>query len=147
MSRRIRFSSLEFPDAVLLTLPLPRCGNEIRSEFGKAGALLPIHHRGDNKMVLWGNWNAARLPRTGFCKKESLEAGKWQHMNPQKVKILASSAWSGGVWFQVRQGIHGILVYDADEIAHCYMITQPATHYFKIMTGADRMPALIEQII
>jgi len=63
------------------------------------------------------------------------------------VKIIASFGWSNGVWFQVRDGIHGILVHDEDGKAYCFMLTQPATHYFNIMTGAERMPVLINQIL
>jgi hypothetical protein len=147
MCQSIRFPCFEFPNETLVKFAAIRTGDEIRMNFRKSDALLPVLHHGDNKLMEWGNKKSRGLPRTGFCKLESLEAGKWKWLNPEPVRILASSGRSNGVWFQVRQGIRGILVHDEDERAHCYMLTQPATHYFKIMTGSDRMPVLVNQIL
>lgn len=53
----------------------------------------------------------------------------------------------GGVWFQVIQGIQGVVVIDEHEKPHVYMLTKQASHYFSIITKCDRMPVLIEQEI
>ena len=143
----IRFPCFEFTDDALAPLAPLRSGNEMRFFFKRPGALLPIHHQGENRLVAWGNKKLAALPRTGFCKIESIEAGKWKWLIPLPVRIIASAGWAKGTWFQVRQGIRGMLVHDQDGHPHCYVVTQPATHYFKIMTGADRMPMLLDQIL
>ena len=44
------------------------------------------------------------------------------------------SAWSRGVWFRIRQGIRGLLVPDERGIAVVYMICEPASHYYQVMT-------------
>lgn len=146
MCTQIRFNCFDFCDAKLKELAHLRSSDQIRMHVNQKGALLPIEHHGEHKLVAWGN-QGEDLPKTGYCKLESLEDGKWQWLNPEPVRIIASFAWSKGVWFQVRQGIRGILVYDRAEKPHCFLLTQPATHYFKIMTGADRMPVLIDQIV
>jgi hypothetical protein len=38
--------------------------------------------------------------------------------------------------------MRGILVQD-----HVYMLTEPASHYYEVMTRHDRMPVLIDQVI
>jgi hypothetical protein len=52
-----------------------------------------------------------------------------------------------GVWYRVRQGIRGLLVPDERGIAVAYMICEPATHYYRIMTRNGRMPVLIQERI
>lgn len=147
MCLQIRFATAEFADFQLKNLASIRSGNEIRMKFKSNTPLLPVLHQGENKLIPWGNRLHAKLPKTGYCKKESLDAGKWRWLSPEPVTILAAFGWSKGVWFQVRQGIQGILVRDEDGEAYCYMITQPATHYFNIMTGSERMPLLIGQVL
>jgi hypothetical protein len=52
-----------------------------------------------------------------------------------------------GVWFPIETGIRGLLVPDELGWAVCYMICEPASHYYQVMTGSDRMPVLINQRI
>ena len=47
-----------------------------------------------------------------------------------------------GVWYQVKEGIKCVVVQN-----HVYMLTEPATHYYRIMTRSNRMPILIGQTI
>jgi hypothetical protein len=52
-----------------------------------------------------------------------------------------------GVWFLIPEGIRGVLVRDERGRPHVYMLTQPASHYYQIMTRNPRMPVLLgEQI-
>jgi hypothetical protein len=46
-----------------------------------------------------------------------------------------------------RQGIRGILVPDEKGNAMCFIVCEPASHYYQIMTGTDRMPVLIGERI
>jgi hypothetical protein len=43
--------------------------------------------------------------------------------------------------------MRGLLVPDERGIAVCYMICEPASHYYRIMTRSDRMPVLIDERI
>lgn len=147
MCLNIRFSCFEFTDEQLKELQGFRTGDEIRMNVNHPQALLPIEHNGENRLVPWGNKTNPKLPRTGYCKEESLQSGKWRWLQPEPVKILAAFGQTNGVWYQVRQGIQGILIYDEDEQPHCFMLTQPSTHYFKIMTGKERMPILMGQVL
>jgi hypothetical protein len=63
------------------------------------------------------------------------------------VEIPVSFGLEKGVWFQINQGIQGVLVHDEEEMPHVYMLTQSATHYYKIMTRHGRMPMLLDQTI
>jgi hypothetical protein len=110
--------------------------------------VLPVIHAGQLIICDWGNHNrASKLPRTGWCSLESLESGKWRWLAPEAVEIPAQFGLDQGVWFQIVQGIRGVLVNDPRERPHVYMLTKPATHYYEIMTHSDRMPDLIEQEI
>lgn len=98
---------------------------------------LPIHLKGVER----------RVPFCGFIPVEQIKRGEWAAARPVPVIICASRAQSGGVWFQVRQGIQGLLLRDAQGKPAVYILTAPSTHYFKTMTGATRMPVLVDQVI
>ena len=53
----------------------------------------------------------------------------------------------GGVWYLVERGMRNLLVPDERGLAVCYVIYEPASHDYWIMTGAGRMPMLIGQRI
>ncbi|MDD4319680.1 MAG: hypothetical protein PHW10_05155 [Candidatus Peribacteraceae bacterium] len=103
---------------------------------------LPALHGEDLDIFSWGNRNdkESRLPRTGWCKAESLEAGKWQWLHPEEVLIPAVRGVEKGVWFPVANGIRGVLVRDEGNIAHVYMLTQAASPDYLAMTKHERMP-------
>ena len=108
--------------------------------------MLPVIHDGQMTIYEWGNRSGnTKLPRTGWCRRESLEAGKWRWLSPEPVEIPANFGLEKGIWFQVEQGIRGMLVRDEFEEAHVYMLTEPASHYYQIMTRHDRMPVLVDQ--
>ena len=131
----IRFSKNEFSDKEIAAAGLDTFGDEIKIAFAAKDPLLPVHYRGKNRLFKWGNKRLEKLPRTGYCKTESLKAGKWQWL-------------TNGVWFHIRQGISGVTIKSPQQqTLHCYMLTKPSTHYFKIMTGSDRMPVLVNQIV
>ena len=110
--------------------------------------MLPVLYGGKLIVCEWGNWSSrSKLPRPGWCGSETLEAGKWRWLEPQQIEIPADYGFDKGVWYQVTQGIRGILVRDEQERPHAYILTVPASHYYKIMTRSSRMPILIEQDI
>jgi hypothetical protein len=60
---------------------------------------LPVLHDGQLVVYPWGNrgGTAAKLPKTGWCRQESLEAGKWRWLAPQSVVIPADFGLEKGV--------------------------------------------------
>ena len=52
-----------------------------------------------------------------------------------------------GIWFRIRQVMRGLLVTDEHGHEVAYMICEPATHYYHIMTRSKRMPLLIDERI
>jgi hypothetical protein len=122
---------------------------ELHFMYTDAVVELPVIHDGQLVIYEWGNRGnkESRLPRTGWCRNESLEAGKWRWLSPEPVEIPADFGLEKGVWFQIVQGIRGVVVEDEAERPHVYMLTQSASHYFATMTKHDRMPMLIDQEI
>ena len=110
---------------------------------------LPVIHHGEIEIYEWGNRGnkESKLPRTGWCRQESLEAGKWRWLRPEPLEIPADFGLEKGVWFQIQRGLRGILVHDEQDRPHVYMLTQPASHYYQTMTKHERMPLLIDQEI
>ena len=106
---------------------------------------LPILRDGQFQVVRWGNSRGQSLflPRTNWTWLESVKRGEWQNCDPVPVKIPAILGCERGVWFAVKQGIRGILVPDERGIAVCYMLCEPSSHYFRIMTRSDRMPVMV----
>ena len=111
--------------------------------------LSPVVHVGQLVIYEWGNRSgkSPKLPKTGWCKQESLAAGKWRWLHPEAVDIPCSFGLEKGIWFQINEGIRGMLVRDEQEKPHVYMLTEPASHYYEVMTRHDRMPVLIGQRI
>jgi hypothetical protein len=53
-----------------------------------------------------------------------------------------------GVWFGIRQGIRGLLVHDESGRPRGYVVCEPSSHYYEIMTkGSGWMPVLIGERI
>lgn len=110
--------------------------------------LLPVFHGGQLKICEWGNRNGrSKLPRSGWYSMEAIEAGTWRWLKPEQIEIPANYGFEKGVWYQIIQGVRGVLVYDEQAKPHAYLLTKPATHYYQIMTRCNRMPVLIEQEI
>ncbi len=117
---------------------------EFRFLYRDHRPLLPAWHGEQLCILTWGNSShRSQLPRTGWVRLEDLEAGHWSQMRPEVVDIPASFGLDKGVWFQVREGIRGILVLDEQNQPHIYMLTEPASHYYNVMTRHDRMPVFI----
>jgi hypothetical protein len=123
---------------------------EYRFLYRHADPRLPVWRDGQFQIVRWGNARrqSQKLPRTGWTWQSTLKDGGWLGTEAVLVDIPANYGLERrGVWFLIEVGIRGILVPDEHGSAVCYMICEPASHYYRIMTGATRMPALIDQRI
>lgn len=56
-------------------------------------------------------------------------------------------AVENGVWFPIRQGIRALLIRDERGVERVFLIGEPASHYYRIMTRGEWMPVLIEERI
>lgn len=101
--------------------------------------ILPVWHDGQLRIVAWGGQPPAQC---GLTWLRTLEAGEWRSYEPEPVEIPAAAALENGVWYRVRQGIQGLLVGQ-----RVFVLVQPSTYYYRVMTRSRRMPVLVgEQI-
>jgi hypothetical protein len=52
-----------------------------------------------------------------------------------------------GVWYAIRQGVHGVVVHDEAGRPRVYVVCEPASHYYRTMTRSVWMPALVGERI
>ena len=122
---------------------------EIQFHYRDRTPRLPVWRDGQLQIVRWGNGcgQSRFLPQTGWTWQDSIDEGMWKNLDAQTVHIPATLGFERGTWFTIREGIRGLLVPDEHNKAVVYMICEPASHYYRIMTGCIRMPILIEQRI
>jgi hypothetical protein len=121
---------------------------EVRFLYRDRIPLLPAWHHGQLILARWGSRRrGAALPCTGWTWKASVLEGKWGQWGAEAVEIPATFGWENGVWFSIRRGIEGVLVRDTAGTPVVYMVCEPPTRYFNVMTRSTRMPALIGQTI
>ena len=127
-----------------------RAGNlEIRFDLRSSPAMLPVWWCGRLHVIRWGNRDRAerKLPPTAWTWRESVEAGRWAHLEPDPVEIPAAFIRACGVWVKVKQGVRGLVVRTPKGEPIVYMICEPATRYYRIMCRDEWMPVLIGEVI
>lgn len=121
---------------------------EIRFDWRDAYAMLPVIDGGVMRFVRWGSKERrGQLPTTGWTWLETVESGGWSWAAPEPVVIPAAYGFDRGIWYKITEGIRGLLVSGPDGSAHAYMICEPATRYYRVMTRSDRMPCLMGEVI
>lgn len=121
---------------------------ELQFLYRDRPSLLPVVWNGKLQIITWGSQDKrSQLPRAGECRIEHLEAGRLAWLQPEPVDIPACFGWERGVWYQITEGLRGLVIRDEQGRPHAYLLSQPATHYYHIMTRHDRMPVLIGQTI
>ena len=122
---------------------------EVRFDLRNRPALLPVWWEGKLQMLRWGNRDRAdrKLPPTGWTWQASVEAGKWSGVRPVPVEVPARYALMNGVWFKVTRGVRGLVVVTPAEEPVVYLLCEPSTRYYRVMTRAEWMPVLIGEII
>jgi hypothetical protein len=117
----------------------------VETVFWQARPVLPAVVDGTLQLLDWGNREESlKLPKTGWVRVESLQAGKWNYLRPKEVLIPALQGVEKKIWFGIDHGIRGFLVRRGD-IVRVYMLTLPPTDEYRLLTGHDRMPALVDQ--
>ena len=121
---------------------------EYRWYFRDRKPRLPILRDGQFSTARWGNGRGQSrlLPRRGWTTAIELKGGLFAGLTPIAVEIRASYALDGrGGWYPVFRGIRGVMVPDEHGWAVVYMLTTTSSHYYRNMTGSDRMPVFIGQ--
>jgi hypothetical protein len=118
---------------------------EVQFLFRDHTPILPVWHEGQLQLMAWGNRRreSRRLPCTGWTWLATVEAGGWSCCQAEPIDIPATMGLENGVWYQVRQGIRGLLVRDEQGTPRVYMICEPASYYYRVMTRSHWMPVLI----
>ncbi len=111
--------------------------NNVVYSFKQRKPQLPVERRGK---VFLADWR-------GYLSTEALKSGQLAGHRAELIEIPATRGYSGGIWYQIRHGVRGVLVRGPDNEKFIYMLLAPSTHYFKTMTGSPRMPVLIKQVI
>ncbi len=122
---------------------------ECRFLFRDAERLLPVLLHGELRLLRWGARRGERcgLPCTGWTWRESVARGRWSGHAPELAVVPASFALDGGVWFHVEQGVEAIVVDGPNGEPVAYLLVQPASHYYRVMTRSRWMPCLVRQTI
>jgi hypothetical protein len=122
---------------------------EIQFLYRDRDRILPVWHEGQLLIVSWGNGRGQTryLPRTGWTWQATLDDGGWSYLEVAPVDIPATMGLENGIWYRVRQGMRGLLAFDERGRPAVYMLCEPASHYYQIMTRSRRMPVLINERI
>ena len=118
---------------------------ELRFMRQVRNAILPVRHEGQLLIVPWG-CRTGKLPRSGLTWLTTVEAGEWTIYGAESVEIPAIAGLQNGVWFRIQQGVQGLIA-EAGGSQAAYMMVEPASYYYKIMTRGERMPVLIGERI
>ena len=97
----------------------------------------------------WGNrrGESRRLPCTAWTWLATLEGGGWGGHGGEPVVIPATMGLDRGVWFHVAEGVRGGAVRVDRGEAVVYVLVEPSTHYYQVMTRSEWMPSLVGQLI
>jgi hypothetical protein len=77
-----------------------------------------------------------------------VENGGWSEHSVEPVVIPATMGLDKGVWYHLRQGMRGLVVHDERGCPRVYIIREPSSHYYTVMTRAScSMPVLIDERI
>ena len=122
---------------------------EARFYYRAEPPLLPVWLDGRLQLARWGcrRRGDKALPPTGWTWVSTVEAGRWAGMRPERVDVPATYCLAGGVWTRLKEGVRGLLVRDRAGAAVVYMLCEPATRYYRVMTRCEWMPVFIGEVI
>ena len=122
---------------------------EVRFLYRHPRPCLPVWRQGQLEILRWGarRGDSKELPCTGWTWQSTVEAGEWAKWEAEPVDVPATLALENGIWYRVRQGVRGLVVADEAGDEHVYLICEPASHYYQVMTRNTSMPVLINQRI
>lgn len=125
----------------------PHALPEIRFLRRSSPCLLPAWDRRQLDVFRWGNSDGRipHLPATATLDLETLTAEIWK-IPFERIIIPANLGLERGIWYQIREGIEGVIVNILSEKI-LFMLTEEASHYYQTMTRSDRMPIFVGERI
>ena len=122
---------------------------EVRFYYRARPALLPVWWCGRLHVLQWGNKDRRerKLPPTGWTWHDTLAEGRWRELAPEPVLIPVTYGYMGGVWFKIKEGLHGIVVRDRGGEPAVFAVCEPATRCYSVMTRCEWMPRLVGEVI
>jgi hypothetical protein len=107
--------------------------------------VLPLwDENGQLRLVPWGVAREERsnLPIGGQVRLETVNAGKWP--TPFRlVDIPCSLIKESEIWAFVREGIKGLLAKDDTGLERVWILCEPSSYYYRVMTRGEWMPILL----
>jgi hypothetical protein len=73
----------------------------------------------------------------------AVEAGEWARLRPERVEVPASVILHNERWIAVRQGLQGLQLRDEVGLPVVYVLCQPSSHYYAVMTRSKWKPVLV----
>jgi len=118
---------------------------EVQFLWSARSRVLPVWDEGRLRLIRWGcrRDESRELPCTGCTWQATVDAGGWQRFRARAVEVPATLVLEGAVWVLVREGLWGLLVTDESCIDHVYLICEPSSYYYRVMTRGEWMPVLI----
>jgi hypothetical protein len=122
---------------------------EVRFLFADRQRVLPFWMEGQLLVIPWGNrrGESKSLPQTVWTRQTIIQSGAWGEGELHPVIIPATLELDRGVWYCIRQGVRGVVVYDEAKRPRVYVICEPASHYYRTMPRSNWMPALVGERI
>jgi hypothetical protein len=117
---------------------------ELQFHFRGLDACLPVWHAGRLRIVRWGcrRSQSRVLPCTGWTKRATVEAGRWANWNAEPAEVPAALGMDNGFWYAIEKGIRALLVCDEHGTERVYIICEPSSHYYQVMTRSTWMPVM-----
>ena len=100
------------------------------------------------RVLPWGNrrGDSPKLPPTLWTSLATIEAGGWGDARIEERMIPATLAFDNGIWYAVSVGVRGLLVLDEKGERRVYVICEPSSYAYAIMTMVKRVPCRSESL-
>src|SRR6266404_4483948 len=110
--------------------------DELQFHWWQDPCLLPVRWDGAVRLLKWGcKDRRARIPFGGWLDRGHVEAGALGHARPDEAVILANLGFHRGTWFVIAEGVRAVVLPDAPAGPVVYMLAEPASNYYRNMTG------------
>jgi hypothetical protein len=121
---------------------------EFQFHWWQIPTILPVRWDGKLELLPWGSKSrGGPLPYGGWIAEEHVKQGLFAGAKPEQVVIPANLGFEKGTWFLIVEGIQGMVIQTRNGPI-VYMLTQPATNYYRNMTEqSPTMPILVNQVI
>ena len=118
---------------------------EVRFLLRAQDRILPVLFDGQIQFIRWGTRrNQSRhLPCTAWAQMADVEAGRWADREVQEVIIPANRGLDNGVWFNVTEGIRGLVVRDEKDCRVVYVLVEEANRDYQTLSESNWMPVLV----